>query len=54
MMPQVTGIAVVNNTANHEFRIQHKGSPGTNYIGWSSNAPGTFNFNYICALEAAS
>tara|TARA_Y100000401_G_C8265929_1_gene195776 strand:- start:316 stop:780 length:465 start_codon:yes stop_codon:yes gene_type:complete len=53
MMPQVTGIDVVNNTANHEFRLQHKGNPGTNYIGWSSNAPGTFNFNYICALEAA-
>ena len=51
MMPQVTGIGVVNNTQNHEFKLQHKGNPGTNYIGWSSNAPGTFNFNYICALE---
>tara|TARA_B100000161_G_scaffold192338_1_gene139443 strand:+ start:248 stop:718 length:471 start_codon:yes stop_codon:yes gene_type:complete len=53
MMPQVTGISSVDNTTNHEFKLQHKTSGGgTNYIGWSqSGYGGTFNFNYICALE---
>jgi len=54
MMPQVTGVGVVNNTENHEFKLQHKTSGGgsTNYIGWSSSGyGGSFNFNYMCALE---
>ena len=53
MMPQVTGISVVNNTDNHEFKLQHRNSgAGTCYIGWGgSNYGGTHNFNYIAAVE---
>ena len=56
MMPQVTAIGVVDTTTNHEFKLQHRtGGGGTNYIGWSSSGyGGTFNFNYIAALEVES